>query len=202
MSDRQKLFVERLSAFRPIDWELIPDLGLYMDQVITFIERQCKTLYGEGERIFTPAMVNNYVKIGLLSRPAGKKYNREHLAQLLMICVLKQGASAEGMKLLLTLPEGTGMKAFYEDFCMQQKEVFNWLTEVLPLPSVMNCVIRNAAHGFLVHALLRKEGGAEAGEAHGGKARGAAERKRPAKPEVEQTEGDWSTAVEESTPSE
>lgn len=150
----QSAFAARLSAYTPIAWELIPDLGLYMDQVITFIERQCKSLYVEGERIFTPAMVNNYVKMGLVSRPAGKKYGRAQLAQLLMICVLKQAASAEGMKLLLTPLQGEDIQSLYVHFCQLQADIFSALASELPLPSPMACAVRNAAYRFLCNAIL------------------------------------------------
>jgi hypothetical protein len=154
MEDRQSLFAKRLGAFTPAPWALIPDFGLYMDQVVTFVERQCKTLFMEGERVFTPAMVNNYVKFGLVSRPIDKKYGREQLAQLMMICVLKQATSTDGMKALLTPPEGISMQAHYEAFCQTEKLVFESLCIALPYPTAMTCAVQGAAYLFLCNALL------------------------------------------------
>jgi hypothetical protein len=154
MQDRQALFASRLMSFSPIAWELIPDFGLYMDQVVTFVERQCKPLFMEGERVFTPAMVNNYVKFGLVSRPIDKKYGREQLAQLMMICVLKQAASTDGMKALLAPPEGSTMQAHYEAFCQTETAVFAALCKVLPYPDAMMCAVQGAAYLFLCNALL------------------------------------------------
>lgn len=156
MEDRQALFAARLESFTPIAWDLIPDFGLYMDQVVTFVERQCGTLFMKGERVFTPSMVNNYVKFGLVNRPDGKKYGRDQLAQLMMICVLKQTASADGMKALLQPPEGTTMQAHYEHFCQTEKEIFSALGEALPYPSPMTCAVQGAAYQFLLGALLAK----------------------------------------------
>lgn len=156
MEDRQTQFAVRLESFSPIQWELIPDFGLYMDQVITFVERQCQNLFREGERVFTPAMVNNYVKFGLVNRPLDKKYGREQLAQLMMICVLKQSASADGMKALLTPPEGVSLQKHYEHFCQTEKEVFAALGEAMPFPSPMTCAVQGAAYLFLCNALLTK----------------------------------------------
>ncbi|MEG0742340.1 MAG: DUF1836 domain-containing protein [Clostridia bacterium] len=150
----QAAFAARLAEYAPLPWEQIPDLGLYMDQVLTFIERQCRTLYAPGERVFTPAMVNNYVKQGLVSRPDGKKYGREQLAQLLMICVLKQATSGEGMKRLLTPGAGEAVQALYSHFCATQTAVFHTLAEELPLPSAMTCAVRNAAYHLLCNELL------------------------------------------------
>lgn len=157
MEERQAAFRARLTAFSPAPWELIPDFGLYMDQVVTFVERQCRALFMEGERVFTPAMVNNYVKFGLVDRPVDKKYGREQLAQLMMICVLKQSASAEGMKTLLSPPEGVSMQAHYEAFCAVEKAVFQALADALPLPSPTACAVQGAAYLFLCNALLAKK---------------------------------------------
>lgn len=155
--DKQSAFAQKLAGYSPIAWEQIPDLGLYMDQVVTFIDRQCKGLYAEGERIFTPAMVNNYVKLGLVDRPKGKKYAREALAQLLMICVLKQAASAEGMKRLVKPRDGETLETVYRHFCALQTETFTSLSRELPLPSPMTCAVRNAAYRFLCNAILNKD---------------------------------------------
>lgn len=153
----QSAFASRLRSCRPVVWEQIPDLGLYMDQVITYLERQYKGLYQPGERILTPAMVNNYVKLGLVSRPVAKKYGRDQLAQLLMICVLKQCVSAVEMRLLLALPEGRTVQALYLDFCRQQNEAFASLADALPLPSPLTCAVRGAAYRFLCGAALGNE---------------------------------------------
>ena len=78
----------RLEEERPSDWENLPDLSLYMDQVIGYMPRQL-IQYGEAERL-TSAMVNNYIKDGLLPRAEGKRYSKVHLAYLTAICALKQ----------------------------------------------------------------------------------------------------------------
>ena len=74
-------------------WETLPDIGLYMDQVITLMERTFSPFLPGAE--ITKSMVNNYVKVGLIKRPVGKRYDREHLALLIMIGVLKQALSME-----------------------------------------------------------------------------------------------------------
>ena len=80
-------------------WELLPDIGLYMDQVITLMDRTFSPALPKGE--MTKSMVNNYVKVGMIPRPVGKKYDREHLALLMMICVFKQALSMESISRLL-----------------------------------------------------------------------------------------------------
>ena len=95
-------------------WEALPDFGLYMDQVIVLIERALSDVLPAGE--LTKSMVNNYVKVGLIPRPAGKKYEREHLAMLLMICILKQALSMEEISELLGMLCKKGVREGYEQF--------------------------------------------------------------------------------------
>lgn len=86
---------QRLRTQRPVSWDQLPDFPLYMDQVLSYMDRQVLR-FGE-EAGLTAAMVNNYTKSGLVPRAEGKKYNREHLAYLTTICVLKRVMSARDM---------------------------------------------------------------------------------------------------------
>lgn len=77
-----------LETARPNDWQDIPDIDLYMDQVLSYMKRQHIGL--EVDETLTAAMVNNYIKKGLLPRAKGKRYGREHIGYLTAICLLKQ----------------------------------------------------------------------------------------------------------------
>ena len=48
-------------------------------------------------------MINNYVKQGIIPAPEKKKYNRAHIAYLIVICVLKQVFSISDIGKLITL---------------------------------------------------------------------------------------------------
>lgn len=95
-------------------WELLPDIGLYMDQVITLMDRTFSPALPKGE--MTKSMVNNYVKVGMIPRPVGKKYDREHLAMLMMICVFKQALSMESISRLLEVICRDGIQEGYDRF--------------------------------------------------------------------------------------
>ncbi|MBP7402492.1 MAG: DUF1836 domain-containing protein [Clostridia bacterium] len=85
------------------EWERLPDIGLYMDQVLTLVERQLSTYRRGGEdRMVTAAMVNNYIKDGLVPRAESKKYAPTHLALLLMIGTLKQVLSIPDIRRMLS----------------------------------------------------------------------------------------------------
>lgn len=83
---------------RPVGWENLPDIDLYMDQVVGYLPRQ--TVGGKAPAI-TSAMINNYVKDGLLPRACGKRYHKEHIAYLTCIGMLKNVLTVKDMKLLL-----------------------------------------------------------------------------------------------------
>ena len=90
---------QRMTTERPQPWDAFPDIGLYMDQIISYMPRQLIN-YGDGE-LLTSAMVNNYIKDGMLPRAEGKRYSRVHLAYLTAICVLKQVLSVKEASLLI-----------------------------------------------------------------------------------------------------
>ena len=100
-------------------WEDLPDFGLYMDQVVVLIERALDGMLPEGE--ITKSMVNNYVKVKLIPRPMGKKYEREHLAMLLMICILKQSLTMEEIASILTMLCKDGVQEGYALFIRENE---------------------------------------------------------------------------------
>ena len=103
------------------DWETLPDFGLYMDQIITFVNRSFPGVAGRLE--LTPSMINNYVKAGLMDKPSGKKYSREALAQLLMIIQLKLTTPMDIMKTLLHPEKPAETKNLYALFRQYQDQV-------------------------------------------------------------------------------
>ena len=90
---------ESLRSQRPVPWDQLPDFALYMDQVLSYMDRQ--VIRFDKDDGLTAAMVNNYTKSGLVPRAEGKKYNRDHLAYLTAICVLKHVMSTRDMDLLI-----------------------------------------------------------------------------------------------------
>lgn len=99
-------------------WEELPDLELYMDQVLSLIERYLGSYPGFDRKGLTASMVNNYVKLGVMPAPVKKKYTRAHLAQLIMICVLKASLPIDSIrKLLEESVSATELCDIYDEFC-------------------------------------------------------------------------------------
>lgn len=85
-------------------WDELPEIDLYMDQVIVLMEKYLsfhKT--NENDTIITHSMINNYVKLGIMPAPIKKKYSREHIAYLIIICTLKQALPISDIKNLIEL---------------------------------------------------------------------------------------------------
>ncbi|MEE0409511.1 MAG: DUF1836 domain-containing protein [Clostridia bacterium] len=56
-------------------WDALPDIDLYMDQVVSVVTKYLdvpRTAIGVTRSI-TPAMINNYVKLGIIPPPKKKK---------------------------------------------------------------------------------------------------------------------------------
>ncbi len=150
----------RMAAYQPPEWDTLPDLGLYMDQVVTFIERQLAPLLPDksSEKSITAAMVNNYVKQGIVPRPSGKKYDRGHLAALMMLCALKSVLPMDAIRRLLP-SEVADMRACYEAFCVQYPAGLRRVGQALDKGEVsaLDCAIQASAQRMAAEALLARE---------------------------------------------
>ena len=119
-------------------WNELPDIELYMDQVITIIERYLAVFSADShDKIITAAMINNYVKLGIIPKPEKKRYGRIHLAYLLVITILKQVITITEIKDGIFLQSRLhGEKQAYNDFCEAQEQAFLVATK-LPFLSLL-----------------------------------------------------------------
>ena len=83
--------IEAVFADRDIMPDEVPQLDLYMDQVLTLFD-QC--LSGSKrtpeDKLLTKTMVNNYVKQKVVPAPRRKRYTRRHVASLLFVTAMKR----------------------------------------------------------------------------------------------------------------
>ena len=86
-----------LAAYRLPAWEQIPDLGLYMEQVVLLLRQHLDYLPPELKQ---PEPIT-------AAEPRKKRYYRVHIAYLIMICTLKQALRLSELQTLLPgdLPE-------------------------------------------------------------------------------------------------
>lgn len=119
-----EVFRDDIGGFKLPRFHELPDVELYMDQVVSIIDKYFKVLDRDDDKpIITSSMINNYVKLGIIPPPVRKRYGADHLAYLIMICLLKQVLS---MSEITQLIGGYGEKLDekYDKFCSLQEKVF------------------------------------------------------------------------------
>ena len=134
-----RILAGHTQLFLPM-WEELPDIPLYMDQVTELMERYLSTAADrdpdlpnrDTSKFLTSSMVNNYVKMGIMPAPVRKKYSREHLAYLVMICVMKQSLSISVIGTFLQAQaESLGIESFYNLFVDTYRTAFAQYVNVL-----------------------------------------------------------------------
>lgn len=105
-----------LENFSLKDYERFPDIDLYMDQLITYLEREFQIYQTSSlDKLITPSMINNYVKGDVMIAPKAKKYNREHMALIKEIITLKQVLPLTEVKQILDLKYRSDDNINYQD---------------------------------------------------------------------------------------
>ena len=97
MSENRQL-KDTLKNFTMPDYEQIPDVGLYLDQVAKFIN---SFLSDFDEMQVTPSMISNYAKQKLIARVNRKTYTRDQIAALIMIVLSKTVISIDHVRMML-----------------------------------------------------------------------------------------------------
>ena len=78
----------------------IPELELYIDQIITLMEKHVGA-QEDGQPPLTRTMIHNYSKAGLISPVKGKKYSKQHIMEMVAIYSLKNTLSIAQIKRVL-----------------------------------------------------------------------------------------------------
>lgn len=105
-------------------WNELPDIDLYMDQVISIIARYI------AEGALTSAMVNNYVKLGTIPAPIRKKYSRTHIAYLIMVCTLKQTLDMATIQKIVPIGlADNDIESIYSSFVKNQNKAYGYIAE-------------------------------------------------------------------------
>ncbi|MGE5381647.1 MAG: DUF1836 domain-containing protein [Methylocystaceae bacterium] len=125
--------INELTSDRTIKINEVPDIELYMDQVVGFIDsRMAHLKRHEKDKIITSTMVNNYAKAGIIKASHKKKYEQSHVLQLMMIYHLKQIISIQDIDHLLNSVvsrEQVTIEQLYELFSQVREKNKKWLTD-------------------------------------------------------------------------
>ena len=119
-----------LAAQRLPRWDELPDIDLYLVQVLTLLDKYLGPFLPEnGGHALTASMINNYVKLRIVPAPVKKRYGRVQLAYLLVIGLLKQVLPIPDVKTLLESQfeggaEKRGFAKAFDCFCTLQETAF------------------------------------------------------------------------------
>ena len=122
-----------------IDSKDIPQLELYMDQVLTFLNTHLNA-FGREDKDLTKTMVNNYAKNKLIPPPEKKRYGKDHILLLIFIYYLKNVLSMNEIQSVLTpvaerfsSPDShEGLVEFYEEILSMIRQSADFVLEGLP----------------------------------------------------------------------
>lgn len=113
---------DKLDLESSIQLDEMPEIDLYMDQVIQLFEAKLSSLKrNDEEKILTKTMINNYAKGKLLLPIKNKKYSKEHLILMSLIYSLKGALSINDIK--LSLDKIT--KSYEDDGDYPLRELYN-----------------------------------------------------------------------------
>ncbi len=85
-----KTQLEKLKKAGLITTDELPDMDLYIDQVSSVFQKFLDKLDGGlADKYVTKPMINNYAKRGLIARPEGKRYSRDHMVMIAMVIYLR-----------------------------------------------------------------------------------------------------------------
>lgn len=125
-------FIDGLVTYHIPRYAELPDLPLYMDQVVVLMERYLAPLAPGEEKPVTPAMINNYVKQGVIPAPVNKKYEKRHLAYLVVVFILKQVLSISEIRDVIEQETQDGeIYTLYDGFCADQEDSFHAAAEIM-----------------------------------------------------------------------
>lgn len=145
----------------------IPNVGLYLKQVVSFINEATEPLL---HTVVTSTMLSNYVKSHLVSSPAKKMYSRDQIAVLMFIVLAKNVLSLDNIRQALELQERvTQIDTAYDYFCAKVEAALKQMSgeDVEPFPTedlseeehLLKCIVTALAQKiFLDEYFLKLQG--------------------------------------------
>ncbi|HFI0830770.1 TPA: DUF1836 domain-containing protein [Streptococcus suis] len=106
-------------------WHELPDLDLYLDQVLLYVNQTTNSSELLEQKSLTASMINNYVKHKQIEKPIKKKYQKQQVARLVALTILKNVFSIQEISQTLNLLLQTdSSETLYNHFvdCMRNEE--------------------------------------------------------------------------------
>ena len=111
-------YVIGMNEFHVPRYEELPDFPIFIEQLIGIIEAKLAPFFFDEEKIITKAMINNYVKQGIVRAPEKKKYDRDQIVYIIIICILKKSFTLDEISLIInTVVNYIDLVTSYNYFC-------------------------------------------------------------------------------------
>lgn len=124
-NDELNKIIEKVVERSYLTSDDIPDLDLYMDQIMTLFDQHLDdNKRYEDDKLLTKTMINNYSKAKVISPVKGKKYTKEQIIQMLMIYYLKNNLTIQEIKKVLSplYEKNIALKNIYDQFIQLKQE--------------------------------------------------------------------------------
>ena len=127
--EKIKEILEQLGLETNLSVDEIPNIDLYMDQVIQLFENKfADSKRNAEEKVLTKTMINNYAKGKLIFPIKNKKYSKEHLILMSLIYQLKGALSINDIQVTLDglnkriIKEDIEIDSFYNSYLALSKK--------------------------------------------------------------------------------
>ncbi|MEH7011681.1 DUF1836 domain-containing protein [Neobacillus niacini] len=130
--------IDQLGLESNLTIDEIPNIDLYMDQVIQLFENKfADSKRNDVEKVLTKTMINNYAKGKLIFPIKNKKYSKEHLILMSLIYQLKGALSINDIQVTLDginkriIKEDIEIESFYNSYlALSQKNVADFNVDI------------------------------------------------------------------------
>ncbi len=117
-------YLEELDSFSLPSYERLPDIDLYMEQMVTYLEKSFRIFETSSlDQKITKSMINNYVKGKVIDAPNLKRYDKHHVALLEEVITLKEVLSINEIKQILDTNKEIDQSIAFNEFKDKFKNV-------------------------------------------------------------------------------
>ena len=114
----------------------IPNVGLYLEQVVRYVNRY---MILDGNEL-TPSMVSNYVKQKLIPGPVKKSYGADAIAYLLFLSYTKMVVPLGDIHFMIDIQKNSyGLPVAYDYFCEEFENLLQYVYGIREKPAQVGC---------------------------------------------------------------
>ncbi|MGX7108659.1 DUF1836 domain-containing protein [Facklamia miroungae] len=136
--------LEDIYQFSCPRWEELPD-NVFSSQIVEYFNQHFHLIITQKEKL-TQDMIRNYVKWKMIEAPQGRKYSKEQVAFIIVICIFKQVISIKD------IVEGARL----QNKLMDYSEAYNLFADQLEhsIQSVFGSAVKKSKNKIIFNQLI------------------------------------------------